>query len=155
MPLHSLRDQSAETNLAMARHQLHPTTRFDFSFCGQRGRNLDPGIGSLFFNAIDPIGHVAFMEMFKEATIVELQVVLRVYLLVGLNPSNWKESGFPVREVKVFRKEERFIGTIGMDGPLQRPVSLQSFVGHTGVQWGERSDLPHDFRGMPIVPVCA
>src|SRR2546421_6736409 len=53
------------------------------------------------------------------------------------------------------RVEQRLVGAVGGDRPLQRTVSLQPLVAHSGEQRGERRDLAHDLAGMLVVPARA
>src|SRR5439155_23026910 len=51
--------------------------------------------------------------------------------------------------------EQRLVGSIGGNRPLQRLVSFQPFVAHPGEERRQRGDFVHDLRRMLVVPAGA
>src|SRR5437868_9799392 len=81
-----------------------------------------------------------------------MQIVLRVGLVRGANPGDWKQPRFPVGKRKALRIKQWLVSSIRWDRPLQRFVAPQSLVGNAGEQRSKSSDLIHDLGRMLIVP---
>src|SRR4051812_5355830 len=92
--------------------------------------------------------------MFEQAAVVQMEVKLDIWLLLRLQPTQRKQSGLTVREEELFGVEQRLVAPVRGYGPLQRLVSLETFVVHAGKHRSQRSDLRHDFRRMFIAPIC-
>src|SRR5438874_5559571 len=82
-----------------------------------------------------------------------MQIVLRVGLVRGANPGDWKQPRFPVGKRKALRIKQWLVSSIRWDRPLQRFVAPQSLVGNAGEQRSKSSDLIHDLGRMLIVPI--
>ncbi len=70
------------------------------------------------------------MKVLEHTPIVQMQVEFRISWICWVGRGDWEEPRLPVREGELFRVEQRFIGSVGSDGPLQGFVSFQPLVGH-------------------------
>src|SRR5439155_18514396 len=99
-----------------------------------------------------PVSQVAFVEVLEQAAVVEPQIELGVGPQGWLRPGDREQPCLAVREVEPLRVEQRLVGAVGSDRPLQRTVSLQPLVAHPGEQRGERRDFAHDLARMLVMP---
>ena len=124
--------------------------------CAKLRRDLDESIGRLFADARAAIGQIAFMKMFQQPAVIQVQIEFRV----GLTPGGSRQArgnnrALPSGKANPFGVEQRLIGAIGGDRPLQSLVAFEPFVVHAGEQRRQRSDLIHHLGGMAIIPVGA
>ena len=95
------------------------------------------------------------MEVFQQPAVVQVQIEFCVGLIGRADPRHGEQPRLPVGKREAFGIEERLVGPIGRNGPLQRLVSLEPLVAHAGEERRQRRDLVHHLRRMLIVPAGA
>ena len=107
----------------------------------QLRRNLHKRARRLLADALRAVSHVAFVEMFQQAAVVQMQVEFVIGLIGRLGPRQREELRLAIGKRELLRVEQRLIRSIRRHGPLQRLVAFQPLVGHAREQRRERRDL--------------
>src|SRR5882724_2173098 len=95
------------------------------------------------------------MKMFKQASIVQMQVKLSIGLLCRFLPAQGKQPGLAVRKEKLFGVEQRLIAAVRGYRPLQGLISFEPFITHSRKNRRQRRNFRHDLRRVLVVPISA
>src|SRR5208282_2923493 len=153
--MHSSRNDGLCTHLSVTRCQLNPASSLDSSLASKIRRYFHKGAWRLFANAFGSVRHIAFMEMFQKAPIIQVEIVLGVRLIGWLRPGNRVESGLSVGEIEFPRVEKRLVAAIFSHGPLQCLITFEPFVRDASHQRSKCRDFFVNLRRMLILPTCA
>jgi hypothetical protein len=88
--LYPVRHQRSNADLTVAGDQLHPGPALNSALFGEFGRDLDKGVGCLLANPFAAVSKVAFVKVFEQPTVVQMQVVLRIGYIGGADPGQGK-----------------------------------------------------------------
>src|SRR6266700_2528179 len=84
-----------------------------------------------------------------------MQIEFSVYLVGWLRILQREKSRLAVREIELLRIKQRLVSAVRSHWPLQTFVSFKPFVGHSGEQWCQRSNLGVDLGRMLEFPISA
>ena len=105
MALDAVGHQRPKTNFSVTRCKFNQAPILNLSLSRKLTRNFNPDIRSLRLNTADFVGHIAFVKMLKQTTIVEEQIKFIIDLLVRLEPSHGIKPSFAIGEVELFCKQ--------------------------------------------------
>ena len=106
----------------------------DAALFGGFGRDFDEGIRHLLADSLDTISKVALVKMLEQTPIIQMQIEFRISWVRWFGQGDWEQPRLPVGEGELFRVEQRLIGSVGSDRPLQGLVSFQPLVAHAREQ---------------------
>lgn len=107
--MHSVGDQGAHTNAAVARCKLHQAAALDTARARQLRRHFDESVGRFGADAGTSVGQIAFVKMFQQTPVIQMQIELGIPALLRFAPCYRKQARFAVRECEAFGVEQRLI----------------------------------------------
>src|SRR5438445_4815515 len=84
-----------------------------------------------------------------------MQIEFSVYLVGWLRILQREKSRLAVREIELLRIKQRLVCAVRSHWPLQTFVSFKPFVGHSGEQGCQRSNLGVDLGWMLEIPISS
>ena len=77
--LHPVGHQRPDADLAIARNELDPGAALDSALGRERRGDFHEGIRRLFANARTPVSQIAFVEMFEQPAIIQMQIKFLIH----------------------------------------------------------------------------